>query len=174
MFASMPRIKVRRVADAAPLLSPVLPPDGRQSEASLAIRRGVCRRLRAEGYTVAAELALPTGRRADLAALSRTGEIAIIEVKSSVEDFRADGKWADYLAFADLFYFATGPHVPTDIFPADVGLIVADPYGAEVLRPALAEKIAAATRKQMLIRLARAAMERLYELEDPEARRHSQ
>ncbi len=170
----MPRIKVRRVAEAVPTTGSIVPPDGRQSEASLAIRRGVSRRLRAEGYTVAAELALPTGRRADIAALSRTGEIAIIEVKSSIEDFRADNKWPDYLAYSDYFYFATGPHVPVQIFPEDVGLIVADPYGAEIMRPAAAEKIASATRKQMLIRLARAAMDRLYELEDPEARGHAE
>ncbi len=170
----MPRIKVRRVAEAVPDIPSILPPDGRQSDASLAIRRGVSRRLRANGYAVTAELALPTGRRADVAALSKTGEIVIVEVKSSIEDFRADNKWPDYLPFADLFYFATGPHVPADIFPDDAGLIVADPYGAEILREAELAKIAAATRKQMLIRMARAAMDQLYGLDDPEARRHSE
>jgi hypothetical protein len=146
-----------------------LPPDGRQSEAALAIRRGVCRRLRAEGYALIPELTLPSGRRADLLGLGANGEILIIEIKSSVEDFRADGKWPDYLTHSDLFYFATGPSVPQDIFPETVGLMVADAYGAEILRPAERDPLHASVRKAMLIRIARAGALRLHDLEDPEA-----
>lgn len=147
----------------------LLPPDRRQSERALAIRRGVCRRLRAEGLAVIPEVTLQSGRRADLVALGPTGLITIVEIKSSVEDFRADQKWRDYRWHSDAFYFATGPHVTTDIFPEEAGLIVADPYGAEVLRPAPFEKLAAATRKEMLIRIARAGAMRLHDLEDPHA-----
>jgi hypothetical protein len=139
--------------------APSLPLDGRQSQRALAIRRGVCRRLRAEGL----------GRRADLVALGADGSITIVEIKSSIEDFRADGKWQDYCFHADHFYFATGPHVPAEIFPREAGLIVADPYGAEILRPSGCQKLPPATRKEMLIRIARAGAMRLHDLEDPEA-----
>jgi hypothetical protein len=154
-----------------PAEPPQLPVDGRQSERALAIRRGVCRRLRAEGLALIPEVTLRSGRRADLVGLAVDGAITIIEIKSSVEDFRADGKWQDYCLSCDHFYFATGPHVPPEIFPLDAGLIVADPYGAEVLRPASCERLPAATRKEMLIRIARAGATRLHDLEDPDCQR---
>src|SRR5690606_35412077 len=116
--------------------APSLPADGRQSERALAIRRGVCRRLRAGGLALIPEVTLRSGRRADLVALSADGLITIVEIKSSVEDFRADQKWQDYRIHSDRFFFATGPHVPPEIFPVEAGLIVADPYGAEILRDA--------------------------------------
>jgi len=146
-----------------------LPVDGRQSERALAIRRGVCRRLRAEGMALIPEVTLRSGRRADLVALAPDGAITIVEIKSSIEDFRADSKWQDYCQHSDHFYFATGPHVPAGIFPLDAGLIVADPYGAEILRPSACVKLPAATRKEMLIRIARAGAHRLHDLEDPQA-----
>jgi hypothetical protein len=148
-----------------------LPVDGRQSERALAIRRGVCRRLRAEGLALIPEVTLRSGRRADLVALGGDGTITIVEIKSSIEDFRADGKWRDYLVHADHFYFATGPHVPAEIFPEEAGLIVADSYGAEILRFAECARLPAATRKEMLIRIARAGAFRLHDLEDPDCER---
>jgi hypothetical protein len=147
------------------------PVDGRQSERALAIRRGVCRRLRAEGLALMPEVTLRSGRRADLVALGGDGMITIVEIKSSVEDFRADQKWQDYLYHSDHFYFATGPHVPAEIFPEEAGLIVADPYGAEILRESDCVKMPAATRKEMLIRIARAGALRLHDLEDPDCER---
>ncbi len=147
---------------------PSLPADRRQSERALAIRRGVCRRLRAEGLAPIPEVTLRSGRRADLVALGPDGSIAIIEIKSSIEDFRADQKWRDYLLHSDHFYFATGPHVPAEIFPLEAGLIVADLYGAEILRASPVARLPAATRKEMLIRIARAGAHRLHDLEDPD------
>ena len=163
-----------RVVTQASLLAtelPELPVDGRQSERALAIRRGVCRRLRAEGLALIPEVTLRSGRRADLVALAPDGGITIVEIKSSVEDFRADAKWKDYLLHSDHFYFATGPHVPAGIFPREAGLIVADPYGAEILRESACVKMPAATRKEMLIRIARAGALRLHDLEDPDCER---
>lgn len=148
-----------------------LPADGRQSAAALSIRRGVCRRLRAQGFATIPELILPSGRRADLVGLGPTGEILIIEIKSSIEDFRADCKWPDYLAHADRFYFATSLSVPADIFPENAGLMVADAYGAEILREAPVARIHAGIRKTLLIRIARGGALRLHDLEDPEALR---
>ena len=144
------------------------PVDGRQSERALAIRRGVCRRLRAEGLALIPEVTLRSGRRADLVALGDDGMITIIEIKSSIEDFRADAKWQEYCWHSDHFYFATGPDVPTEIFPGEAGLIVADPYGAEILRLSNCAPIPPARRKEMLIRIARAGAHRLHDLEDPE------
>ena len=95
------------------------------------------------GLALIPEVTLRSGRRADLVALSPDGAITIVEIKSSIEDFRADSKWQDYLLHSDHFYFATGPHVPAEIFPQEAGLIVADPYGAEILRPSGCAKIPA-------------------------------
>ena len=145
--------------------------DGRQSERALIIRRGVCRRLRAEGLALIPEVTLRSGRRADLVALDQSGCITIVEIKSSIEDFRSDGKWHEYLCHADHFFFATGHWVPPEIFPEEAGLIVADAYGAETLRPAQPSRLAPATRKEMLIRIARCGAMRLHDLEDPEAQR---
>ncbi len=164
-------IRILREARLVEAETPSLPIDGRQSERALAIRRGVCRRLRAEGLALIPEVTLRSGRRADLVALSPDGQITIVEIKSSIEDFRANSKWRDYLLHSDHFYFATGPHVPVEIFPGEAGLIVADPYGAEILRPSGCTKLPAATRKEMLIRIARAGAHRLHDLEDPDCER---
>ena len=74
-------------ADASqPPSSPAI--DGRQSAAAIAIARGTARYLHALGYCVVSELPLPSGRRADLVALGGDGEIIVVEIKSSVADFR--------------------------------------------------------------------------------------
>src|SRR5882762_3677279 len=106
-------------------------PDRRQSETALAIARGTARLLRSLGFSCISELPLPSGRRADLVALDGVGEIWIVEIKSSVADFRADQKWQDYRAHCDRLFFATCLEVPCEIFPPDTGLIVADGYGAQ-------------------------------------------
>lgn len=153
-------------------LSRVAPPvDGRQSERALAVQRGVGRLLRARGFAVVAELPLATGRRADIVGLGPAGDLWIVEIKSSVEDFRADHKWPDYRLSCDRLFFATHADVPLDIFPEDAGMILADGYGAELLREAPEHRLAAATRKAMLVRFAQAAAHRLHGLVDPEAAR---
>jgi len=147
-----------------PIVSPILANpliDGRQSEAAMRVRRGVQRLLMEMGASVVPELALASGRRADLVALTRKGDIWIIEVKSSVEDFRVDRKWPDYRLHSDRFFFATHPEVPADIFPEECGFILSDGYGAEVLREAPEHRLAAATRKALMLRIARAAANRL-------------
>src|SRR6185295_3610366 len=82
-------------------LSILPPPDRRQSETALAIARGTARLLRSLGFSCISELPLPSGRRADLVALNERGEIWIVEIKSSIEDLRADQKWQDYRAHCD-------------------------------------------------------------------------
>src|SRR4030081_4024934 len=81
-------------------------PDPRQSETALAIARGTARLLRAWGFPCISGLPLPSGRRADLVALNDRGEIWIVEIKSSIEDLRADQKWPDYRAHCDRLFFA--------------------------------------------------------------------
>src|SRR5271165_3568707 len=104
------------LASLAPANSGALPVDGRQSPTALAIARGTARFLHALGYCVVAELPLPSGRRADLVALGGDGEIIIVEIKSSVADFRADQKWMDYRLHCDRLFFATIVDVPCEIF----------------------------------------------------------
>lgn len=146
-----------------------LPADRRQSPTAAAVCRGTARLLRSLGYSSIPEMPLASGRRADLVALGPDSDIVIIEVKSSVEDFRADHKWPDYRWHCDRLYFATAAHVPLEIFPEEAGLILADGFGAEILREAPEHRLAAATRRSMLLRYARLAAMRLQALADPSA-----
>lgn len=146
----------------------ILPPDGRQSETALLVGRGTRRLLRGLGFSTVAELTLASNRRADLVALGPDGTIFIVEIKSSIEDFRVDQKWPDYRLHCDRLFFAIPETVPQEIMPEDAGLILADAYGAEILRDAPEHKLAAATRKSMLLNIARAAADRLHRLADPE------
>lgn len=147
----------------------VLPPDGRQSATALAVARGARRMLSGLGYSTITELVLASGRRADLAALGPDGTILIVEIKSSIEDYRVDAKWPDYRVYCDRLFFAVPETVPVEIMPEDAGLILADAYGAMLLREAPEHRLAAAARKAMLLRFARAAADRLHRLADPEA-----
>lgn len=135
--------------------------DGRQSERALLVRRGVQILLRDMRHAVLPELSLASGRRADLISLSERGEIWIIEIKSSIEDFRVDRKWPDYRAHCDRLFFATHKDVPLEIFPEDCGLILSDSYGAHMLREAPEHRMAAATRKSVTLNFSRTAAERL-------------
>lgn len=150
-----------------------LAPDGRQSETALRIGRGVRRLLARLGFASLPEVPLRSGRRADLLAVNGRGEVWIIEIKSSVADFRADTKWSDYLAHCDRFFFATTLEVPPDLFPETTGLIIADAFGAETMREAPLRPLAAGTRKEVLIRLALAGAGRMHALADPEWSGHS-
>jgi hypothetical protein len=142
-------------------------PDRRQSETALLVARGTARLLHSLGFASVAELPLPSGRRADLAALGAAGEIWIVEIKSSVADFRADQKWMDYRLHCDRLFFATSLDVPRAIFPADAGLIVADAFGASILSEAPEHRLGAARRRNVMLRFAHAAALRLQALADP-------
>ena len=148
-------------------LAAALPVDGRQSETALKIARGTTRLLHSFGLTVVSELPLASGRRADLVALSASGEIWIVEIKSSLADLRADQKWMDYRLHCDRLFFATTIDVPCDIFPKDTGLIVADAFSGEIVCEAPEHRLHASTRKTMLLAFARAAALRLAALADP-------
>lgn len=143
--------------------------DGRQSPTALTVARGTSRLLRALSFSVIPEMPLASGRRADLVALGADGEFLIVEIKSSIEDFRADQKWPEYRWHCDRLFFATAAHVPLEIFPEDAGLILADGFGAEVVREAPAHRLSPPTRRSMLLRYGRMAALRLQALADPSA-----
>ena len=135
--------------------------DGRQSDSAMLVRRGVQRLLDKMLHASLPELPLASGRRADLISLSVKGEIWIIEIKSSIADFRADQKWPEYRAHCDRLFFATHAEVPLDIFPEECGLMVSDGYGAHILREAPEHRLPPATRKSVMLEFSRSAARRL-------------
>jgi hypothetical protein len=140
-----------------------------QPSAALLLARGVCRALAQLGYASLVEFPLANGRRADVLALGKTGDLIIVEIKSSVADFRADRKWARYREFADRLYFAVPNGFPALLIPEECGLIVADSFGAAVLRDGVATPLAPARRRALTLRFALAAANRLRRQLDPEA-----
>src|SRR5947208_12008006 len=151
------------------LVTPLAPPvDGRQSETALSVARGTSRLLRSRGFSCLSELPLPSGRRADLVALNDRGEIWIVEIKSSLDDLRADQKWPEYRAHCDRLFFAFTQDLPCEVFPANTGLIVADAYGAHMHCEAPEHRLPAPTRKLMTVRFAIAAAQRINRLVDPQ------
>lgn len=141
--------------------------DGRQSAAALEIQRGVGRLLGAHGLACVLEMPLANGRRADVVGLSAKGDLWIVEVKSSIEDFRADHKWPEYMDFSDRLYFAVGAAFPLALIPEATGLIVADRYGGELVRHPVEVRLAPARRKAMTLAFARLAAARLSRTIDP-------
>lgn len=135
--------------------------DGRQSDRAMMVRRGVQILMREMRLSVLPELSLASGRRADLIAISEKGEIWIVEIKTSIEDFRVDRKWPEYRLHCDRLFFATHKEVPLDIFPQDCGLFLSDGYGAHLLREAPEHRLPPATRKSVTLSFARAAADRL-------------
>lgn len=131
------------------------------------LARGVSRLLDSMGCTVLTEFPLGNGRRVDIAGLDRRGAFLVVEIKSSLADYRADGKWPEYLAFCDAFYFAVGSEFPLTVLPADVGIIVADAYQGAVVRPSPVAPMKPARRKALTLRFARTAAMRLQGLLDP-------
>ena len=149
-------------------LAAALPVDGRQSATALLVARGTSRLLHALGYCVIAELALASGRRADLVALGADGTVLIVEIKSSVADLRADRKWMAYRRHCDRLFFAAPIDMPRNVFPEDTGLIVAASFGAEIICEAPEHRLVPAMRRSIVLSFARAAALRLAALHDPE------
>jgi hypothetical protein len=132
------------------------------------ILRGVGRYFRALDLAIVSELPLADGRRADLMALDPRGGIAIVEIKSCTADFRSDSKWPEYRQWCDRFYFAVDADFPSELIPEDCGLILADRFGAEMIREAPEHRLDAARRKAVTLRFARCAALRLHGVNDPD------
>jgi hypothetical protein len=132
------------------------------------LARGVCRALEQLGYASLLEFPLANSRRADILALGRSGDLIIIEIKSSVADFRADRKWVEYRDFADRFYFAVPKNFPAMLIPEDCGLIVADAFAASLIRDGSPNALASGRRRAVTLRFALAAAARLRRHLDPQ------
>lgn len=138
-----------------------------QSSVAPAIYRGVARFFHARGLACASEIILGNNRRADIMAISADGAITIVEIKSCVADFRADNKWPDYLDYCDQFFFAAPSNINLEIFPPDEGLIIADAYGANIVREPQLRKLNSARRRALQINFSHCAANRLNAILDP-------
>ncbi len=145
-----------------------IPADGRQSETALEIQRGAMRMLRAHGFAPICEHVLANSRRADIIGLSDKGDVWIIEIKSSIEDFRADHKWPEYRDYCDRFFFAVKPGFPVEILPGETGLVLADRFNGEIVKDAPEYRLAAPRRKAVTLAVARTAAFRLATALDPD------
>ncbi|MAN67790.1 MmcB family DNA repair protein [uncultured Hyphomonas sp.] len=137
-------------------------PDSRAGE----IVRGTRRLLGGLGFFGVTEMSLANNRRADIAAVGPSGEIWMVEVKSSIADFRSDSKWPEYMPFCDQLYFAVASDFPQELIPDETGLIVADAFGGAVIRDAPEDRLPAARRKAVTLRMARLAAMRLTQTAD--------
>ena len=133
------------------------------------VTRGAMCFLLELGYAPITEISLTNGRRADIVGLDRNGRTIIVEVKSSLADFRSDGKWTEYLSYCEEFYFAVDSHFPRTVLeeetslPQVTGIMLADAYGAEIIRPAASRAVNAARRKTLTLKMARIGAMRLAE-----------
>jgi hypothetical protein len=125
------------------------------------LARGVQRLLLDHGLSPLLEVPLANGRRADVMALSPSGEIWIVETKSCLADYACDEKWPDYLDFCERFFFAVTEDFPHEQIPEHAGLIVADGFGGAVLRDSPVTPLAPARRKAVTLLFARLAAQRL-------------
>lgn len=139
-----------------------------------AVARGICRLFARNDIWCLAEMPLRNGRRADLAGVDARGQVVIVEIKTARSDLLGDVKWPDYLDFCDRFYWGVPPELDrkclesADFRPDCCGVIVADGYDAEIVRPAPSRPLAAARRKVEIERLARAALRRQLVAVDPQ------
>ncbi len=122
-----------------------------------AITNGALRLCLEIGFAPVLEFSLKIGRRADICAINEKGELLIIEVKSGLEDFKADNKWHEYIEYCDHFYFAIDNEFPKEILPNDTGIIVADSFGGAIIRRPKSNSISAQRRKSIYISLGRTA-----------------
>ena len=144
-------------------------PATESTPAALLLERGICRALQQLGYASLIEFPLINGRRADVLGLGKSGDLLIVEIKSSVADFRADRKWTTYLDFADRFYFAVPNNFPQGLIPEECGLMVADAFGAALLRDSRTTPLNSNRRRALTLRFARIAAGRLHRCLDPDA-----
>ncbi|UWQ22673.1 MmcB family DNA repair protein [Jannaschia sp. W003] len=145
---------------------PALLPDAPMQPGQL-LARGVARHLRDHDFCCLEEFVPDRGLRIDVMAMGPKSEFWVIECKSSRADFMSDLKWRNYLPFADRFFFAVDCDFPTEILPGDVGLIIGDAFGAEVIRMPEGTPLPQAKRRKLTVRFARTAAQRLHWARDP-------
>lgn len=143
-------------------------PDDLSLQPGQILARGVCRHLVTMGFSAIEEFTPERGKRVDVMGLGPKGELWVIECKSSRADFMSDGKWEGYLEWCDRYFWAVDEAFPTELLPAETGLIIADQYDAEVIRMGPEDKLAAARRKVVVQKFARHAAMRLHGFRDPD------
>jgi len=131
------------------------------------LARGVCRLMRSLDFAVLEEFVPERGKRVDVMALGPKGEVWVVECKSSREDFMSDGKWQGYLDWCDRYFWAVDAGFPLELLPDETGLIMADAYGGEIIRPGFEDKLAPARRKKLTLKFARDVALRHQRLRDP-------
>jgi hypothetical protein len=137
------------------------------------VLRGTCRLLVRAGVAPLAEVPLGGGRRADILGVDTQGRLTLVEIKVSLADLRGDRKWPEYLDYCDRFFWAVPLGFPLGLFDTDdfrpdrTGLIIADRFDGEELRPAPWVTLNAARRKAEMLRFARRAALRVQGLADP-------
>ncbi len=153
---------------------------GGMSESTLAattasdVARGVARLFARNDIWCLTEMPLRNGRRADMMGIDAKGQVIIVEIKVQRGDLLGDGKWPDYLDFCDRFFWGVPPGFDRSPLegegfrPDCCGVIVADGYDGEILRPAPLHPLAAARRKVEVERLARTALRRATVAADPQ------
>lgn len=157
--------------------SPAKSPCFADSLVAADVARGVSRLFFRHGLTTLCELPLPNGRRADLVAIDQRGEIVIVEIKVSRADLLGDMKWPDYLDYCDRFFWALPAGFDCSPLAGDIykpersGIIIADRYDAEILRPAATHALSPPRRKSETLRIARIAMQRAMIGQDDELAR---
>ncbi|HWU02875.1 MAG TPA: MmcB family DNA repair protein [Novosphingobium sp.] len=150
----------------------VAAPD-QQARDAAAVARGIMRLFARNDIWCLGEMPLRNGRRADLMGIDAKGHVIIVEIKVARADLMGDGKWTDYLDHCDRFFWGLASHLDhacmeSEAFrPESCGLIVADGYDAEILRPAPLMPLAPARRKVEVERLARTALRRQAVAGDP-------
>ena len=149
-------------------------PRAAQPPCATDVARGITRLFARNGIWCLAEMPLKGGRRADLMGIDAKGRVVIVEIKVSRADLLGDGKWPDYLDHCDRFYWGLPPELDRavleqeDYRPEACGIIVADAYDGEIVRPAPSHPLAAARRRVEVERLARTALRRSVVSCDPE------
>lgn len=112
--------------------------------------------------------------RADVLAISMGSKIVVIEVKSSVADFKADKKWHKYLEFADQFYFCFAAETwlkVRHLIPKGVGVFIVTPLGkAKIVQRSRFTEVKTAIRLNVITRMAyRSADKTLHERKSKKA-----
>ena len=125
------------------------------------ITDAIARSYYEQGDGVLREFKLRVKRRVDLITINDKGWITIIEIKSSLADFRNDKKWNEYIEWADQFYFGVAHNFPINILPKEHGIITTDGYDIYEVQPSPVQKLNGSRRNTLFRKLAKAAMRRI-------------
>jgi len=150
------------------------PPLAEELRAARLVARGISRLFARNDIWCLAEMPLRNNRRADLMGIDAKGHVVIVEIKVARGDLLGDAKWPEYLDYCDRFYWGLPPELDRTplageaFLPGHCGVIVADGYDGEIIRPAPTRALAPARRKVEVERLARAALRRMVTSGDPQ------